>query len=368
MARLGRGGRRAGTFRQGRRPGGASGSSTRTARRAARRSTTWPTRVAKYTRTTRPQSPASTRTSSRRSPWNTPRRSPQASAWARACSACGTPIRPSAPWPRWLPWRGYIGRRRRRRVACRRHGLLPLHPRRHHPRVQLRGLGEHGLRTRRTRSKAPPSTSSSSPSSPIRWTSCGSRTRTRDHEPGRLPHRERGAALRLNHRGRWTPTGRGRRSTPTTCFPPALLGVVGLPRPLAWVFFGSPAVTPAGESKSDVEIMSLLAKQVGAGGILEQDRRGWGAQLRERRASRLGRLRLRPGRGRRHLGAQGRHLRLPDRLADGVFPTPSTKFQLYNDDLVPFQEAVPCYKPMLEDPKGELGQKYRWCSCSTTTA
>lgn len=45
-------------------------------------------------------------------------------------------------------------------------------------------------------------------------------------------------------------------------------------------------------------------------------------------------------------------------FADGVFKTPSTKFTFYNDDLVEFEEEVPCYKPMLEDPKGPLGEKY----------
>ena len=54
---------------------------------------------------------------------------------------------------------------------------------------------------------------------------------------------------------------------------------------------------------------------------------------------------------------------------DGVFPPPSTKFTFYNDDLVEFEEEVPCYKPMLEDPKGPLGEKYPLVSfCSTTTA
>ncbi len=43
-------------------------------------------------------------------------------------------------------------------------------------------------------------------------------------------------------------------------------------------------------------------------------------------------------------------------FADGVFPPPSTKFTFYNDDLVEFEEEVPCYKPMLEDPKGPLGE------------
>ncbi|MFR5091147.1 MAG: molybdopterin-dependent oxidoreductase [Adlercreutzia equolifaciens] len=54
-------------------------------------------------------------------------------------------------------------------------------------------------------------------------------------------------------------------------------------------------------------------------------------------------------------------------FADGVFPTPSTKFTFYNDDLVEFEEEVPCYKPMLEDPKGPLGEKqFGSCFCSVS--
>ena len=125
-----------------------------------------------------------------------------------------------------------------------------------------------------------------------------------------------------------------------------------------WVFFGSPAVTPAGESKSDVEIMSLLAKKVGLEEFWNKTDEEWvrsfvnaehpaweGFDFDQAVAD----------------GIWARKDGIFDSqivFADGVFPTPSTKFQLYNDDLVPFQEEVPCYKPMLEDPKGELGQKY----------
>ena len=125
-----------------------------------------------------------------------------------------------------------------------------------------------------------------------------------------------------------------------------------------WVFFGSPAVTPAGESKSDVEIMTLLARQVGLGQYWDKTDEEWvrsfvnpehpaweGFDFDQAVAD----------------GIWGR----PDGVfdsqivfADGVFPTPSTKFQLYNEELVEFGEEVPCYKPMLEDPKGELGQTY----------
>ncbi len=125
-----------------------------------------------------------------------------------------------------------------------------------------------------------------------------------------------------------------------------------------WVFFGSPAVTPAGESKSDVEIMSLLAEKVGlqqfwektdeewVRGFVNEEHPAWEGFDFDQVVSE---------------GIWGRKDGIFDPqivFADGVFPTPSTKFQLYNEELVPFNEEVPCYKPMLEDPQSELGQKY----------
>lgn len=125
-----------------------------------------------------------------------------------------------------------------------------------------------------------------------------------------------------------------------------------------WVFFGSPAVTPAGESKSDVEIMSMLAKRVGledywnksdeewVRGFVNEEHPAWeGFDFDTAVAE----------------GIWGRKDGIYDSqivFADGVFATDSTKFQFYNDELVSFKEAVPCYKPMLEDPKSEMGTKY----------
>ena len=125
-----------------------------------------------------------------------------------------------------------------------------------------------------------------------------------------------------------------------------------------WVFFGSPAVTPAGESKSDVEIMSMLAAKVGlekywsktdeewVRGFINEEHPAWeGFDFDEAVKE----------------GIWGR----PDGIyesgivfADGVFPTPTTKFQLYNEELAQFGQEVPCYEPMLEDPDGELGKSY----------
>lgn len=125
-----------------------------------------------------------------------------------------------------------------------------------------------------------------------------------------------------------------------------------------WVFFGSPAVEPAGESKSDVEIMSLLAERVGLGDLWDKTDEEWvrsfvneehpaweGFDFDETVAK----------------GIWGRPDGIYDSgivFADGVFPTPSGRFQLYNDELVQFEEEVPSYKPMLEDPSSSLGESY----------
>lgn len=125
-----------------------------------------------------------------------------------------------------------------------------------------------------------------------------------------------------------------------------------------WVFFGSPAVPPAGESKSDVEIMSLLAKEVGLESLWDKTDEEWVRSfVNEEHPAWEGFDFDEAVRE----GIWGR----PDGIyesgivfADGVFPTPSGKFQLYNDELVEFEEEVPSYKPMLEDPTGPLGESY----------
>ena len=125
-----------------------------------------------------------------------------------------------------------------------------------------------------------------------------------------------------------------------------------------WVFFQSPAVTPAGESKSDVEIMSLLAAKVGLGDLWSKTDEEWVRSFVNEEHPAWEGFDFDKA---VEEGIWGRPDGIYDSqivFADGVFPTPSTKFTFYNDDLVEFEEEVPCYKPMLEDPKGPLGEKY----------
>ena len=125
-----------------------------------------------------------------------------------------------------------------------------------------------------------------------------------------------------------------------------------------WVFFQSPAVTPAGESKSDVEIMSLLAAKVGLGDLWSKTDEEWVRSFVNEEHPAWEGFDFDKA---VEEGIWGRPDGIYDSqivFADGVFKTPSTKFTFYNDDLVEFEEEVPCYKPMLEDPKGPLGEKY----------
>ncbi|MEG0418668.1 MAG: molybdopterin-dependent oxidoreductase [Gordonibacter sp.] len=125
-----------------------------------------------------------------------------------------------------------------------------------------------------------------------------------------------------------------------------------------WVIISKPMIDPMGESKSDVEIMSLLAQKVGLEKFWNKTDEEW----------------CRGFPNTAHPAWEGFDF---DKVAqegifaradalfepqifrpDGTFPTPSKRFQLYNEELVPYDEQVPSYKPMLEDPAGELGQKY----------
>ena len=136
-----------------------------------------------------------------------------------------------------------------------------------------------------------------------------------------------------------------------------------------WVFFQSPAVTPAGESKSDVEIMSLLAGQGGPGRLVEQDRRGVGAQLRERGAPGLGGLRFRQGRGRGHLG----HAPTASTTPRSSSPTacsprlprssPSTTTTWWSS-----RRKCPATSPCWRIRRVRSARSTRSCFCSTTTA
>ena len=81
-----------------------------------------------------------------------------------------------------------------------------------------------------------------------------------------------------------------------------------------WVFFQKPRGDAGWREQVRRRDHVASRGQGGPGRFVVEDRRGMGAQLRERGASGLGGLRFRQGRGRGHLGTSRRHLRLPDCL------------------------------------------------------
>ena len=125
-----------------------------------------------------------------------------------------------------------------------------------------------------------------------------------------------------------------------------------------WVFLCSPAVSPIGESKSDCEIMTMLAQRVGLSELWSKTDEEWVRSfVNEDHPAWEGFNwddALKEGLWTRPDQSFEPAIAFPDNL----FPTPSMRLQLYNDDLVQFGQEVPTYMPMLEDPKSELGQKY----------
>ncbi|MBR2834807.1 MAG: molybdopterin-dependent oxidoreductase [Coriobacteriales bacterium] len=128
-----------------------------------------------------------------------------------------------------------------------------------------------------------------------------------------------------------------------------------------WVMFNQPAIEPLGESKSDVEIMTMLAERTGVAEYWNKTDEEW----------------IRQFVGTEHpawddfdwdrdvveQGIYGRSDALYDPAivyANGAgYATPTKKFEFYTESLAPFGEEVPKWNPPCEDPReGELAQKY----------
>ena len=128
-----------------------------------------------------------------------------------------------------------------------------------------------------------------------------------------------------------------------------------------WALFNQPSIAPLGESKSDVEIMTLLAQKTGVGQYWDKTDEEW----------------LRQFVGTDHpawadfdwdrdvveQGIYGRS----DAVYDPAivyengqgYKTPTGKFEFYTESMVEFGEEVPAWRPPLEDPReGELAAKY----------
>ena len=128
-----------------------------------------------------------------------------------------------------------------------------------------------------------------------------------------------------------------------------------------WVMFNQPAIEPMGESKSDVEIMTMLAKKCGVEEYWSKSDEEW----------------IRQFVGTDHpawddfdwdrdvveQGIYGRSDALYEPAivyADGAgYKTDTGKFEFYTEAMLEFDDEVPTWKPPCENPReGELAEKY----------
>lgn len=128
-----------------------------------------------------------------------------------------------------------------------------------------------------------------------------------------------------------------------------------------WAMFNQPSIQPMGESKSDVEIMTMLAKKCGVEQYWDKTDEEWVRQFV----------------GTDHpawddfdwdrdvveQGIYGRSDAIYDPAivyADGTgYQTDTGKFEFYTEAMLEFNDEVPTWKPPLEDPRqGELSEKY----------
>ena len=255
---------------------------------------------------------------------------------------------------------GYIGVRGRRRVARGRHGVHPLHPRRSpSPRSTTR-TGRTRARTRRTWCKSSTHLRRrSSPSSPIRidflWFA-NSNFINMSPDANRIINEVLPSISTIvTVDPYWTWTAKYSDYVLPACNYWEKWDFLDRS---PWVFFEQPCRRRRRARASPTwRSCRFWPSKVGLERLVEQDRRGMGAQLRERRASRLGRASTSTRPWQEGIwGAPRRHLRLRRSSSPtACSPRPPRSSSFYNDDLVPFEEEVPCYKPMLEDPKGPAG-------------
>ena len=128
-----------------------------------------------------------------------------------------------------------------------------------------------------------------------------------------------------------------------------------------WAMFNQPAIEPMGESKSDVEIMSLLAKKTGVEDYWSKTDEEWIRQFVGTDHPAWDGLDW--DRDVVEQGIFGRSDALYDPAivyADGTgYKTDTGKFEFYTESLVAFDEEVPTWQPPCEDPReGELAAKY----------
>lgn len=127
-----------------------------------------------------------------------------------------------------------------------------------------------------------------------------------------------------------------------------------------WVMFNQPGIKPLGESKSDVEIMTMLAQRTSVDQYWDKvdeewirefvstDHPAWADFDWDRDVVQNGIY----GRSDADYGPAIVY-------ADGKgYKTDTGKFEFYTEKMIPFDDEVPTWNPPAENPRGELGKKY----------
>lgn len=125
-----------------------------------------------------------------------------------------------------------------------------------------------------------------------------------------------------------------------------------------WLLLQQPVIAPIGESKSDVQIFSELAKRLGFGDLWSRTDKEWVYDYMDTAELK------RQGFNWDKFVEEG--VFLPNNadltptvdFTDFKFQTPTTKFEFYAERLTEIGHQVPLYTRPLEDPKGPLGKKY----------
>jgi molybdopterin-containing oxidoreductase family molybdopterin binding subunit len=125
-----------------------------------------------------------------------------------------------------------------------------------------------------------------------------------------------------------------------------------------WVMVDQPAIATMGESKSDCEICSEVAKRVGLGHLWNKTDQEWVRAFMTSQHPAFAAFKwdkfVKEG-----IFARSDGIFEPVySFKDQKYKTPTGKFEFYTEKLKKHGQEVPTYTRMLEDPKGELGKKF----------
>lgn len=125
-----------------------------------------------------------------------------------------------------------------------------------------------------------------------------------------------------------------------------------------WIMLQQPVISPIGESKSDVQIFTGLAKRLGLGKYWPRTDREWVYDYLNTKELKEQGFNWDKFVEEGIFAPEGTDFSPAVDFTDGKFLTPTTKFEFYSERLTEINQQVPIYTRPLEDPKGPLGRKY----------